>query len=330
MEDEQQWIDQVPLDQQEKVRQFFMKYDPDRLIQHNFNVLIKYIAKKGFDELDKKLKEKYGINITEMNQENNQEDNINSFKSPEELNEMPNPRTKRKNIVSIRLRAGLAPGESIEEDEARADIFDKLTLFYRKHNPERLHQGIGEVVEYALKFGEHKLNAKLFQQYGEDLSFPSQSKQSEINDNLGSPTFKKRTSFGEKDFGNENSRSSSNELREELTNFFRIVEPDRAELDMNPLVEYANTQGLDKLNEKLYGKYGTNLQLIRESRSERRPVSKVSQPSRGSQPSRSRVNEVKRTKRDGNDTSGLPRYVRLMLERFYARYDQRMLDESCL
>lgn len=265
-----------------------------------------------------------------------------------ELDDLPEPpllppikvEKKRKTATHSQLlqeAAGMSP-DMLNDDPARANLFGRLTEYYRKHNQEKLQQGIGDVVEYAMKKGEDRINQKLKQTYGEDLySF-------ELNIKKGKM---KSTRIEQQQMKQEEAlvgemRPERQKLRQRLIDFFIAVEPPRAALVMDPLLDYAEKFGLGKLNQKLFNKYGYNLEEkppnIGENQSgfpghvlppvaPREPTQELATKrnySFNKMAKEEKFDADLKTMKKGD----LPDYVRLMLGRYYAKYDQAMLQDG--
>lgn len=339
---------------QAKVRAFFEIYDPARLESSDFNVLLRYIANRGLAALEDKLMKKYGVNIASMNEQEKLEDvpNVENEETRKafskrsetaaELSELPmppgadllalNPTNTGENDVyqTVNQFGTDAPNNltrPVSQGLDRAAVFHRLTEFYRVHNKEKLKQGIGSIVEFAMQYGMDKVNIKLKTTYGEDLdTFEKNIRTSKRKSQLYEA---KHMLLEEANVSKMDPEDQK--LRKDLIDFFLIVEPARAELKMDVLLNYAKKHGIGKLNEKMYKKYGYDLMNYppKEKPPENEP--RIAQfgtvkPAQIEQPlvKNAKLDEELTTLKKGQ----LPEYVRVMLSKYYIKFDHMMLEDG--
>lgn len=335
----------ISVELKNKVKLFFEVYDPERLESSDFNILLRYIANRGIEALEDKLMRKYGVNIASMQEEeevapprplpevpvsNYQETgsgdigDLDDLPEPEVVSIVEKPESfmmapENPQYRSITMNAGVNPNSGKTEDPERALMFQRLTNFYKEHNIDKLKGGIGNVVDYAMKHGEGRINAKLMGTYGEDLPMFEKRKH---HSKRRSQTYEHKEMLQEEQEVTQMDPERQ-ELRQKLISFFLVVEPKRAELKMDVLLDYANNNGLSRLNGKLFNKYGYNLDTVPtvEQLTKLKALQTMTRP------------EQRKTVRLNADLSGmkegdLPDYVRVMLGKYYVKFDQMMLEDG--
>jgi len=122
----------------------------------------------------------------------------------------------------------------------REQLTEKLTAFFKQHDPERLKNGIEAVVDFGLAEGLPVLNAALMDRYGSSL-----------------------------DQGSDYLLDSGDRqiLRTQIEVFF--VKHDASKLDkpadVSAIIEWALINGIDVLSDKLFRKYGEGLEEVSET-----------------------------------------------------------------
>mmetsp|Transcript_3402 Transcript_3402/g.3858 ORF Transcript_3402/g.3858 Transcript_3402/m.3858 type:complete len:497 (-) Transcript_3402:275-1765(-) len=282
--------------EEKEIKAFFEVYDPERLGK-NFDILKKYVQAKGMAALEEKLLKKYGANIQTMREvkrkgmsgdftkavpppvkkrvdndyPTSEEDlpRMPTLKSPpssapegiEEMSELPPPPPPMSGSYDppagnrYSAVSGINPFTGKPDNEARLDLFEKVSKFYQRFNPSRLNKGIGALVDYALNKGEEKLNSKLMKEYGYDLNTFDELQKEEARE----LELKRMSQMKEEADKSKNDLDSDKSLREELTQFFLRYDPSRAEMKMDVLMEFVKRRGRAALNEKMFNKYGADL-----------------------------------------------------------------------
>uniref|UniRef100_A0A7S3PE12 Uncharacterized protein n=1 Tax=Aplanochytrium stocchinoi TaxID=215587 RepID=A0A7S3PE12_9STRA len=165
----------------------------------------------------------------------------------------PGPNKNRYSAVS-----GMNPITGKPDNDARLDLYERFSKFYQRFNPARLNKGIGDVVDYALTKGEEKINIKLMKEYGYDLNTfmdleKEESQQMEM---------KRLSQLKEEEDKAKHASEDQRALRNKLIKFFLKYDPPRAEMKMDVLLNFAQLRGIEALNEKMFNKYGADLEII--------------------------------------------------------------------
>mmetsp|Transcript_9514 Transcript_9514/g.17941 ORF Transcript_9514/g.17941 Transcript_9514/m.17941 type:complete len:352 (-) Transcript_9514:170-1225(-) len=200
-------------------------------------------------------------------------------------------------------------GSSVEGE--REILFNRLQKFYSKWEPDRVQQGIGHIVDWAMSRSDEVLNYKLFEKYGENLEM-----------------FEKRSNAIKLDASPQPAEtfiipSKTSTIRDRLTSFYNTYDPQRLEKGIDDLIDFVSREGLPALNRKLFEKYGTTLECF-EQGIEPRPTVKPKK-SVGLNMQKLLRRSFRRETQATTKRGELPLYVRPLLEMFYSKYDPSKL-----
>eukprot|EP00924_Labyrinthula_sp_SR-Ha-C_P004743 maker-scaffold_1-snap-gene-10.35-mRNA-1 protein AED:0.09 eAED:0.09 QI:153/1/1/1/1/1/3/300/544 len=217
------------------------------------------------------------------------------FKSKKKINTF---RFQEQRIVS-----GIDPENGVFDERERISLHARLIEYYKKFDKDRIKTGFGEVVDMGLTQGIAVLDMKLKDKFGTSLTAFEEERNAQqelmlmklrtrINDRSDKLLMKTssknnktnsaalpsytRTEQEEVNSHKSNSQGPEEGLVADLESFFFIYDPEGLDQRLNEngfedLVEYAETRGMDALNNRLFKKYGKNLHDMSAS-----PTAKVS------------------------------------------------------
>lgn len=178
------------------------------------------------------------------------------------------------------------------------ELQDRLTKFYGYFRKDKLNKGIGSIVDWAMENGEEALNEQLREKYGYDLdTFEDKMKASELEEKEERETEELKMQVETELMG----------MRERLIKFFQKHDPERATKSLDILIKYIELKGFKSLNEKLFAKYGADIDSFEEAQEKETDAERAA-----------REKELQRR----SLKFVLPPWVRDALELYYVKYNQ--------
>jgi len=217
--------------------------------------------------------------------------------------------------------------EEKTDEDGRSALFERLQQFYLKWEGERVHQGIGHIVDWAIANGEDALNERLMQKYGENLSLFEDGERAAENKAGTRRADRPAESFlSHGSQGSLGSMSSAGfTLRDRLLAFYSRYDPDRAQKGVDDLVDYVTRKGLPTLNKKLQAKYGLTLEDFENGVQGQKPEPK---PQNGRLSMRRFLRRSFRAAHTNAGPGQLPPHIRPLLEMYYSKYDQSKINSG--
>jgi len=210
-------------------------------------------------------------------------------------------------------QSGFDPVTEAVDSEDRVQLYERLSVFYNQVDATRLNRGIGDVVEVGLEKGEEFLNQQLKKKYGVTMEEVEQRQQQEEQARFQAATLKRNQVVAK-------THSKEDPLEKQLTQFYWQYDPSMLSKGIEHIVRFGHNKGLDMLNQKLYKKYGSDLDKMA---TDPRPSTFTSHPTVS--PQRSIGNESSDTL--GNLSTNdlmqveLPSHIKPYLMNYYAKYD---------
>mmetsp|Transcript_4402 Transcript_4402/g.8325 ORF Transcript_4402/g.8325 Transcript_4402/m.8325 type:complete len:375 (-) Transcript_4402:194-1318(-) len=244
----------------------------------------------------------------------------------------------KKVLAQVNSAPGFDDDSHNNEEKSQADdrlaLNDRLQKYYFKWESERVHQGIGHIVDWALANGVDVLNERLALKYGESLDEFEESEKmvkeqpkDSMLDTLSSPSL---ASFPATP-GNSSVKSypSQSTIRERLLNFYSKYDVERQKKGVDDLVDYVARKGLGALNKKLVSKYGVTLEQFEASAGSTAAISpKIVADATKRYSLRSLLRRSQRKAEPEPLPGKVPAYVRPLLELFYTKYDQSKITSG--
>ena len=243
----------------ERLRVFYSNIDMERLSE-GIGDLVDWTMKNGEDELNKELMNKYGENLKTLEAELKKEEEKERKKKVSKIGE------RRKKLNT--LRATMSPQQRHE--------IEKLYKFLLLYDPVLADAGMLVILQYIEAKGMHQVNRDLQRNYGQDLNSLTDEELAELlvakygEDfdpmNLQQSMVKSlnaavQTNHKEKERKPPQTLSvtDSEFFEDNLREFLKVYDPDRAEKAFPVMKKYASANGVQALNMKLTERYGENL-----------------------------------------------------------------------
>ena len=184
------------------------------------------------------------------------------------------------------------------------ELQERLTKFYGYFRKDKLRKGIGSIVDWAMENGEEALNEQLREKYEYDLdSFEEKMKASKDEEREERETEELKMEVETELLG----------MRERMIKFFNKYDPERANKSLDILIKYIELKGFKSLNEKLFAKYGADIDSFEEAQE------KETDAERAAREQALRRRSLKFV---------LPTWVHGALELYYVKYNQAYIENG--
>mmetsp|Transcript_18977 Transcript_18977/g.37258 ORF Transcript_18977/g.37258 Transcript_18977/m.37258 type:complete len:410 (+) Transcript_18977:239-1468(+) len=262
-------------------------------------------------------------------------------------------------VAQVNFDEGDDEEEKVDE-EYRTVLLNRLQQYFLVYEPDRVGQGIGHIVDWALVHGEKELNERLLVKYGESLveferrylveasAIQDRGRPDHAESFMGPPTVKSLPFQEDDDYPSayESSSNTAGEqaarmIRHRLQAFYTKYDPERRRKGLEDLVSYVSHKGLDALNRKLVKKYGVTLEDFeqgiermreRETQTANDTVADREQEGVGNSGKRISIRSMLRRSFRASFVTArpdhLPPYVPQLLELFYSKYDQSKISSG--
>eukprot|EP00516_Mucochytrium_quahogii_P000265 CAMPEP_0203761478 /NCGR_PEP_ID=MMETSP0098-20131031/14562_1 /ASSEMBLY_ACC=CAM_ASM_000208 /TAXON_ID=96639 /ORGANISM=" , Strain NY0313808BC1" /LENGTH=579 /DNA_ID=CAMNT_0050655495 /DNA_START=94 /DNA_END=1830 /DNA_ORIENTATION=+ len=267
-----------------KLTSFYTQHNPEKLDPDNLEFIVEYALKHGMNNLNTRLQAKYSSNLTTIQRDEKRPLSKNIAQKARQsirksLSVFSTGADRSVRIESIRDAQAAVLGD-LEYQEYLRKLIE---IFYAREDPNKLLDGVSAIMEYALAAGESALNKRLVEKYGRNLDsidkeFQAMRKKITNFYKTYDPTKLEPERVEDLDtivgwalvHGKEKLNAAlmkkydedvdGSGLSKRLQHFYKTEHgTEKKQEELEKIVAWTFSNGVDKLNKKLHKKYGKSL-----------------------------------------------------------------------